>query len=463
MICKICNTENLDGATFCSGCGARLDGRFECPSCGGTCAEDALFCPHCGAKLDQKETCKKCGTVFEGKFCPKCGTPVSSETPAPTEQSPKEQPAEPPKKPRNWKKILFIVGGALAMASAVLALLFSLFIGFNVSMPIELGSEQGSLGSTFIGMGGHNIFYYFYQNFKDAADMISSSPNLPLITVMGFYIKAVFGTMIALATLITVLTLTIKAATKYANYMHNGANSDFGKCAYGSCLAYFAGIVTLYALEFFSAELTYGNETVKVGLAPNGATITGIVLCSVFIACYLGFCIAIRGKKMLQKRTLCEAICSAVGAVILIVMLAFAGSASACFTPEGSTVQYGFSNLFYIIGIRGITDKKYLDFLMSVAAFVLLCIIIILVSQEAADRLRTFERNTFATLKRSIAIMVLTVIFTALAIFTVNRVAEDNSDLGSAVSLVPIITVTILAALNLARAITQTVLQKALK
>ena len=51
MHCKICGTDNPDGARFCKKCGKRLDGMTTCPSCGKDTPADGDFCIYCGAGL----------------------------------------------------------------------------------------------------------------------------------------------------------------------------------------------------------------------------------------------------------------------------------------------------------------------------------------------------------------------------------------------------------------------------
>src|SRR5262249_49862645 len=52
MLCSACNTENAEGARFCSTCGTSL----------------AIRCIHCGAVND-----------YVNRFCPQCGLPLISE------------------------------------------------------------------------------------------------------------------------------------------------------------------------------------------------------------------------------------------------------------------------------------------------------------------------------------------------------------------------------------------------
>lgn len=485
MICNNCHTENPDDAVFCKGCGERLDGKLVCPVCGSTYEEGAVFCANCGTRLDGKTTCKQCGAVYEGNFCPVCGTPANEEANAPKavaapetapaakeekqeqekqEKQEQEQPEEKPKKSITWKKVLITIGGVLAMLAAALTLIFSMFIGFEV-VALPADSSLENFGSAVSGMGAHNIFYYFFENFKDATEMLQTLGEVNSITVFAIYIKALLGTLIAAGTLITVLTLSIKTATRYISYMRNGVDCDFGKCAYGTVLAYIAGIAGLYALEYFSVTMTYSGLDISVGIKMNGTTVAGLVVGSVLIACYLGFCTAVRGKAILRKRTLCELICSAIGIVILVLLTYFSANTCAQFTSGNSTISYGFSNIFYLNGIRSIYDTEnnvWLDFLLSLTSFVLLGIIIILAAQEMTERMRAFERNTFITLGHAVAIVILSVIFTVMAVLVTNRfMGEGSEDVTLGYSA--IIAVPILAALNLARVITQTILQKSFK
>lgn len=76
MNCGKCDAQLADDAKFCPHCGARVDGKKVCPGCGREIAEDAVYCTYCGKRQDGKVVCNKCGEVYEGNFCPKCGTAV---------------------------------------------------------------------------------------------------------------------------------------------------------------------------------------------------------------------------------------------------------------------------------------------------------------------------------------------------------------------------------------------------
>ena len=69
-----------DGSTYCGRCGARIDGKKSCPTCGKEIAEEYAYCNYCGVRVDGKTVCE-CGNVFEGAFCFACGKPAKMEKP----------------------------------------------------------------------------------------------------------------------------------------------------------------------------------------------------------------------------------------------------------------------------------------------------------------------------------------------------------------------------------------------
>ena len=66
MICRVCNKENADDATFCSQCGNRLDGKAFRPVCAKEIPADSAFCNYCGASL--KATQPKASIVKTAKI-----------------------------------------------------------------------------------------------------------------------------------------------------------------------------------------------------------------------------------------------------------------------------------------------------------------------------------------------------------------------------------------------------------
>ena len=48
MECKKCGQIVVDGASFCSNCGERVDGKKPCKACGKPNDENFSFCVYCG-------------------------------------------------------------------------------------------------------------------------------------------------------------------------------------------------------------------------------------------------------------------------------------------------------------------------------------------------------------------------------------------------------------------------------
>ncbi len=373
--------------------------------------------------------------------------------------------AEEPQKPAAWKKILLIVAGALGMAAAGLSLIFTLLIGF-VSVPDTSQSQ--------------NIFYYFFQGFKDTADSFSAMSvgglvSIPFMTYLTAYLRVGLGAIIAAATIITVLVLAIKTTTHYVAYARGKSEKGIGKLACGTYFAYVAGVVALQALELYSESAD--GETMAVTL--NGATVAGLVLGGICVGCYLLLTAAPRAKALLKKRTLVELICSGVGMILLIVLLALAAGAGASYSGSffGTSISmsYSFGNVlqsigFYWFGNSANPDVSqlnlWIDLLLNLAAFVLLGVLVLMVAKEIVSRTRSFEKDTTLSLGRSIGIVILAVVLAVVGIFAIKRSATyfeiDLDAEGFSAGYGTLIGIAVLAVFNLARAITQNVLQNSM-
>ncbi len=165
MKCEKCGAQTPENATFCPECGANLAEQTKkrtCPFCGNEVSEEAVFCNNCGERVDGKNSCKNCGAVFEGSFCPLCGTKakqkLSEKTAEVKEEKAKTSSASPLKIVENdafagekLKKIVSFITPILSLAAIALLLIFSFFIGvkYNVSASGFSQKELESLLSNY--------------------------------------------------------------------------------------------------------------------------------------------------------------------------------------------------------------------------------------------------------------------------------------------------------------------------
>ena len=77
IACPKCNTQNPQGAKFCSSCGTSLI-QIDCPFCKAKNPPEAKFCISCGKNISSIK-CPKCNTENQAgtKFCSNCGSELS--------------------------------------------------------------------------------------------------------------------------------------------------------------------------------------------------------------------------------------------------------------------------------------------------------------------------------------------------------------------------------------------------
>lgn len=151
--CKKCGAENEDGALFCASCGARTDGKKACPACGKFIKEENLYCNYCGARVDGKTVCTECGAVYEGAFCPQCGSGAPKQ---------KAAAAATVGEYKGYKNVLDIVKLSLIFTAIVIMLIFSFFVG------VKLKAKDGSFSVP-------TSFTYLITQFKNISEIIEKN------------------------------------------------------------------------------------------------------------------------------------------------------------------------------------------------------------------------------------------------------------------------------------------------
>lgn len=467
MICKFCDSSVPGGAIFCPSCGKRLDGKTPCPKCGAMNDESAIYCTACGTRLDGKAVCRNCGTAFEGNFCPQCGTASVEQQKTPRE-----------KRAFDWRKLLIIIGGACSMAAVFFSLLFTFFIGFEVT------GAQASSGN----QNAFDVWYFFSDAYKEVDTIlqaaIASNEEVSMFAKSSLYMEAAIGTVVSVATIVTVVVFSAIAIARYVRYMLHKSDKGAGLFA---CLAVFffiAGTLTLRALydRQVSAAVNITMQTVRVDttLGANAATAAGITLSAIFLGIWFGCLIATRGKELIGKNGLRSLIPAVVGMVLLTVILAVAGYGAVGFSGseqlhatgagnDSMKVTLGFPIILEVLAEQFITlpydgaadaaaAYTYIAAIFTIAVIVLACLNFARLASSAEKRV--------SALPMAIVLFACCIFYTTFSILSINTTANVIlNELGTADAVIDTkfataIVVCVFAALNLAAAIVQKALAR---
>ena len=260
MECKKCGANNPDEAVFCAQCGARLNGKSACPSCGRLNDEENNFCGFCGVRLDGKTVCKSCGEVFEGNFCPKCGT---EKTTAFEKDAPRSEKAEARLLPS--KKYLRIVQTSLLYAAVVLLFVFCFFTGF-------VQSYYGTFESF------TSFRYFFFDVWKILSSRYDAFTDVPSAAA---YFNAIFS---AAATAFNLAVCTVFFILATIRFIKNIGRREaaFSKYFIPPAVSSFATLAFLsshYCVYSARPDSFFGPA-----VSVNGATVAEIVLVSCLAA-----------------------------------------------------------------------------------------------------------------------------------------------------------------------------------
>ncbi len=285
MECKLCGSAAPDNAVFCPNCGGRVDGKKECPKCGHENDESYKFCVRCGTRIDGKKVCKNCGAEFEGAFCPQCGV--------------KGNKCACEKGKNNSKKVSYngvmkIVAISCGLFSALAAFIFMFFMGFE---------------------GEKTIFYYLGDSFKEIKEvksMLNGSHFKGAVFAL-MYMDAITACLIAVATLASVTTFFTLTVTYGVFALLGKEKGNPIKMAIYTAFSYILGTALLYPFG--------GGELLGIKIGFNGATVAGLVLCSIGLAGATGCALATDYKRFMKKAFLARWICA--GACIMFGVISY--------------------------------------------------------------------------------------------------------------------------------------------
>lgn len=420
MECRFCKTVNPDEAVFCKKCGKRLDGTTACPNCGKQISVDDEFCMFCGAAM-KKHQAEVAVTTAE---------PAATYAPVPaTAES-----------DTGWsmaKKALNYVANSTAILTAVLALIFVFFIGIT-------GTAAFSSFSTSLSFDIKFFFKEGYTQLDQLKEIYTDSPIQYSDLFINYgYCPLIFGTTIFAATIIAVLTLSVKAIVRCTKNLLGKTELNGCNCAVAAFLAFVLGTALLLSIFNISVKANpaysySGSDMAYYSAYPkyefNSPTLAFIIIGAVFTFMTFGCRIASHGKALLNKNAVLK-YCFGAGAIVLGAIMLGVVSVP-FFTVKAKEGSVGVS-LFFMLTLlaSSCSTKEAYDACQNadtiaafiVLSFILLVLIALIVTVCISHNAQNMQDGgNRITLGYHVALVCLCAVLLTFAILTVNEMDAAN-------------------------------------
>ncbi len=305
MVCAKCGHESPDGALFCSVCGNSLDQRKRCPSCSAIIVdEESAYCPSCGARIDGKSVCE-CGNVFEGNFCPKCGRRSGRVVKAHGEEAFKKS---------GWQKVLSIASYFTLLFGAVMAFIFTFFIGVEA---------DGVIDVTTGGKVENNLFYYFGEAHKEIEKLFDSLVGFTPEYEIAMRFNAILNTVVSALILAAMGVFFIITLCKMATSLIRKKELSISLPLL-TTLLYICGAVLFLSLNLAEVSVLFNEYETTVNYIANGATKSGLIISIITICIALLLKIASKYQVFLDKTKAVSVVISLVKAILVSVVISLA-------------------------------------------------------------------------------------------------------------------------------------------
>lgn len=385
MDCQFCGTENPENAVYCKNCGKRIDGLTVCPVCNNLVPADGTYCTNCGARLDGKQVCEKCGNVYEGHFCPSCGTEAKKTT--------KSKRPEQTEDEALWQKILRHGSAGFALLTAVCSLIFVFFIGCSLGDSKLITGIAAELGL----QDSLNLYYYFGEIYEEIDETINGMGYCPDIVVISTYCGAVLRTLISAGVLIAVAVFGILTIVRFAISYATGKQKNICSTAFATFLSYVAGATLFLASNAIDVKSKTSSVSISVSVGYNGATIAGLAVCGIFAAIGVICLLVRRGKPMITKKNIVNLSLTALMFAFLSALIGICAQSPISFQIKSSsstdTISLGLLHLSEMIPALSPNSSRteegfafsFVSFIMIAAAVILAVIIMIRMLSNATE------------------------------------------------------------------------------
>lgn len=373
-----------------------------CKKCGAEMEESYTFCTACGARMDGEEVCSECGTVYVGNFCPKCGAAAGNRSATCNRSADIGERKPFSRNGGLCAKVLDYAGFVSGILCALACIIFVFFIGLNASA----SASSSMFDDLFVNGDNVDLFYFFGKAYEDVESVIVNE-DFQEIARFGSLAPMVLGTVVSAVTIAGTATFFVLALISACRKLTRTGGDKFALFTALSFAFYIFGVAAIQsichiAMDFYMINNPYTGESVAAhaDYALNGATVAGIVLASIGLATQEG-CKLVKGFKLPRdSKAFVTPVVALAGLILSAVLIALSANAGVTMNLDAgySSGKIGVSMPFWSSGIVviGALSSSYIDFSKELYLNVDLSIIFGFVAQASLLLIVALSVTSFA-------------------------------------------------------------------
>jgi len=210
-----------------------------------------------------------------------------------------------------WRKTLSKISVILALSGAVLAFIFTFFIGESSNY----NTISNASSST-----AKNIYFFFGKAYSEMNNVFNNyGSSLTDISKTAYTLYCVFGTLISITCLVLPIIFAILATVHSIKYLTGKSyNSPIRYCVY--TVISFIGCAMLFATLVCGSQSTHSSyQSISVTVTLNEATIAGIVLTLIALLSVISMTIIAKPREYFVKKNVIT-LCFNAGKILLLAV-----------------------------------------------------------------------------------------------------------------------------------------------